>query len=323
MTSSARGDAERAALAPVSPPRALLGGTFMGLANLVPGISGGTMLLACGVYTQFIGAIADLTTLRFSKRAIATLAWIGVPAALAILIFAKPIKELVETETWIMFALFIGLTLGGVPVVLRMVTRRGLGFCLGTAVGVAVMAWIAWERYSQAATSGDGAGAVGPVLLGVAGALGASAMILPGISGAFLLIILGVYTTILGAIADFGAWGRGLVFGRAEGAANVELGSVLGVVVPVGVGVVIGMVGVSSLLKWALARHKDTTLGALFGLLLGSLLSLWPFQRPLAPGSRLFEAYAPTLGQVLIAAALIAVGFVVTTAIDRFGNRVR
>ena len=156
-------------------------------------------------------------------------------------------------------------------------------------------------------------------LLPVAGALGASAMILPGISGAFLFIILGVYRTILGAIGDM----KAAVLGSDSADAPVSIGSVLEVVAPVGIGVVVGMVGVSSLLKWALARHKDTTLGALFGLLIGSILSLWPFQRPVAPGSRFFETYAGDVTSYGIAAGLVVIGFVVTTAIDRFGNRVR
>ncbi|MCA8971945.1 MAG: DUF368 domain-containing protein [Planctomycetes bacterium] len=308
-----------APLGPVSPPRALLGGVLMGLANLVPGISGGTMLLASGVYTNFVGAIADLTTLKFSRRAISTLLWIGIPAAIAIVLFAKPIKELVETRTWIMFAVFVGLTLGGVPVVLRMVDRKAAGFWSGALMGCAVMVWIAYERYFQLEPGSASESRAGFVLLLVAGALGASAMILPGISGAFLFIILGVYRTILGAIGDM----KAAVLGSDSADAPVSIGSVLEVVAPVGIGVVVGMVGVSSLLKWALARHKDTTLGALFGLLIGSILSLWPFQRPVAPGSRFFETYAGDVTSYGIAAGLVVIGFVVTTAIDRFGNRVR
>ena len=106
------------------PPQLVLrggiGGTLMGLANLVPGISGGTMLLAAGVYPGFIGAIAEVTTLRFRLRSMVTLGSVGVAAALAILLFAGTVKSLVEENRWMMYSLFIGLTLGGVPLVWRM-----------------------------------------------------------------------------------------------------------------------------------------------------------------------------------------------------------
>lgn len=298
-------------------PRAMLGGVLMGLANLVPGISGGTMLLASGVYTQFIRAVAEITTFRFSARALRTLLLIAVPAMVAILALAGPVKGLVETRTWIMFALFIGLTLGGVPVVLRMVTRRSTGFYVATVVGIAIMSWLAYERYSSSSASEATAGASNFGLLTLAGIAGASAMILPGISGAFLFIILGVYRTILGAIDALSPGIKALVAGEGFEA----LSPVMTVVIPVGLGVVIGMVGVSSLIRWALLHHGNTTLGFLFGLLIGSVLSLWPFQRPIAPGSKLFETYGPELVPIFVAVVLVVAGYAITMAIDRYGNR--
>ena len=90
----------------------------MGLANLVPGISGGTMLLAAGVYPGFISAIAEVTTFRFRFRSLILLASVVGSAALAILLLAGSVKDLVVDHRWIMYSLFIGLTLGGVPLVL-------------------------------------------------------------------------------------------------------------------------------------------------------------------------------------------------------------
>ena len=102
-------------------PRGLLGGTLMGLANLVPGISGGTMLLAAGVYPGFISAIAELTTLRFRRRSLILLGTVGAAALFAIVALAGPVKDFVVGYRWIAYSLFIGLTLGGVPVVWALV----------------------------------------------------------------------------------------------------------------------------------------------------------------------------------------------------------
>ena len=119
-------------------PRGLLGGTLMGLANLVPGISGGTMLLAVGVYPSFINAIADLTVLRFRPRPLIVLATIGSAAILAIGFLAGPTRALVIEERPLMYSFFIGLTLGGLPLVWRLaqpVTRS-------VWIGAVVALWI-------------------------------------------------------------------------------------------------------------------------------------------------------------------------------------
>ncbi|MCP4038114.1 MAG: DUF368 domain-containing protein, partial [bacterium] len=100
--------------------RSAVGGVLMGLANLVPGISGGTMLLAAGVYPNFISAIAELTTLKFNKRSIILLGTIALAAALAILLLAGAMRSLVIEQRWIMYSIFIGLTLGGLPLVWRL-----------------------------------------------------------------------------------------------------------------------------------------------------------------------------------------------------------
>ena len=100
--------------------RGAIGGVLMGLANLVPGISGGTMLLAAGVYPLFIESIAQVTRLRFRLHALVALGTIGGSAAVAILLLAGVMKSLVVEQRWIMYSLFIGLTLGGVPLVWRL-----------------------------------------------------------------------------------------------------------------------------------------------------------------------------------------------------------
>ena len=100
--------------------RSALGGVLMGLANLVPGISGGTMLLAVGVYPRFIESVARLSRLRPDRVAVATVSVVVAAAMLAVVALAGPVKDLVVERRWVMYSLFIGLTLGGLPVVWRM-----------------------------------------------------------------------------------------------------------------------------------------------------------------------------------------------------------
>ena len=131
--------------------RSAAGGALMGLANLVPGISGGTMLLAAGIYPRFIGAIAEVTTLRFRIPSLVVLGGVTVAAGMAILLFAGGVKDLVVNYRWVMYSLFIGLTLGGVPVVYRLLGELDGNARLGGALGFISMAALALAQ-AQGAT---------------------------------------------------------------------------------------------------------------------------------------------------------------------------
>lgn len=319
---------------PMSPKwglRCLLGGALMGLANLVPGISGGTMLLAAGIYPRFIQALADLSGLRVRKNSLLVLGLVGIAAAAAILLGAGPVKDAVVEHRWAMYSLFIGLTLGGVPVLWQMARPATGPFWVGTVAGLLVMAGLAWLQV-YGATSG--ASREGIAMMFVAGVAGASAMILPGVSGGYLLLVLGVYVPVLSAVDAL-----------KEALKANDLASAtdpfLGVVLPVGIGVAIGILVISNLIKVVLERYEQPTLGLLMGLLVGAVFGLWPFQEGVAPkvgeifkgqvltaerlaelGPEKFptEFFAPTFSDVMMAVGLVGVGYMVTTLVAHVGG---
>ncbi len=241
----------------------------MGLANLVPGISGGTMLLAAGVYPRFINAIGEVTTLKFRKASLLLLGSVVVSALLAIVLFAGPVKDLVVHHRWIMYSLFIGLTLGGLPVVWRLIGGRpGADVWVAALCGFVAMSALAYFQMN----GGGGAERAGLLMMFFAGVAGASAMILPGVSGGYLLLVLGVYVPILSGVS--------LAKDAAKaGDFNALMDPALNVILPVGVGVVVGVVVVSNVLRLLLRRCEKPTLGVLLGLLLGAVVGLWPFQQ--------------------------------------------
>lgn len=314
--------------------RGVVGGTLMGLANLVPGISGGTMLLAAGVYPGFIAAIAELTTLRFRLRSLVLMAAIVGSAALGILLLAGTVKALVVDHRWVMYSLFIGLTLGGVPLIWRMARPITPAVHAAAAVAFALMCVMAFTG-----GGGDG-GDANALTLFLAGLAAASAMILPGVSGGYLLLLLGQYENILGLVDQLKL---GLL-GDAAAGTGFDLSVVLAtltLVVPLGLGVVAGVVGVSNALKWLLERFEKATLGALLGLLLGAIVGLWPFQVGIEPepGDVLkgrvvtlenrheFEPddwavrrFDPGAGQVTGALALVGLGLAATLTIGRLSG---
>lgn len=318
--------------------RSVIGGLFMGLANLVPGISGGTMLLAVGVYPHFIGGIAEVSTFTFRPKTLLTLGCIVGSALMAVLVFAGVMSELVVHQRWIMYSLFIGLTLGGVPLLWRMVTPADSTTVVTSIAGIAVMA-------SMAAIGPSGSGQAHvdvhayPTYF-LAGLAGASAMVLPGISGGYLLLILGQYITLLTAVA--------MVKDGLRGGDLDLILQAMHVLVPVGIGVMVGVVGVSNLIKMLLQKFERPTLGVLLGLLLGAVIGLWPFQhgvpptegstfrgdrvvlvdeqlmmersgRPIEPKDFDTATFTPTAVQAGGALLLIVLGFAMSTAVAHLG----
>jgi putative membrane protein len=311
-----------------------MGGTLMGLANLVPGISGGTMLLAAGIYPRFIGALADLSALRFKKSSFFVLGLVALAAAAAILLGAGPIKDAVVQHRWAMYSVFIGLTLGGVPVLWQMARPAQGAFWAGMTVGLVVMVALAWLQFRGATTT---ASREGLGMMFFAGVAGASAMILPGVSGGYLLLVLGVYVPVLSAIDSLK---EALRSGAPEAAAD----PVLQVVLPVGVGVGVGILVVSNVVRVVLEKYEQATLGVLMGLLVGAVFGLWPFQEgvppqvgevfkgqaltaerlaELTPDKYPTEMYAPTFSAMMMALGLVGLGYLVTTLVTRFGGAKR
>ena len=312
--------------------RGAVGGTLMGLANLVPGISGGTMLLAAGVYPRFVQAIAEVTTLKFRRESIVLLGSVVAAALVAIVLLAGTVKGFVVDHRWVAYSIFIGLTLGGVPVVWSLVKERGTALWAGAVAGFVAMAALA--LFQSGGTSSAGTSDAGFLMMFFAGVAGASAMILPGISGGYLLLVLGVYVAILTGIDD-------VKVALKAGSLSALMDPLLSVVLPVGLGVVIGVVLVSNLIRWLLAKYEMATLGVLLGLLVGAVVGLWPFQQAVAPkvGDTIKgrvvtaevlaeikpadypnEFFSPSGGQIGGALGLIVLGFAATMGVARLGR---
>ena len=311
--------------------RALIGGLLMGLANLVPGISGGTMLLAAGIYSEFIDAVSDISRLCWRRSSVLLVLLVGGAAFFGIALLAGPVRDLVLHHRWIMYCLFIGLTLGGIPALWRLARPASLTLWIGVFIGVSGMTALGIAQRSVATEGGVGGGFV-PLIL--AGAAGAASMILPGISGGYLLLVLGQYVHILTAIEH-----------AVDATLTADLGRladpIFGVFLPVGLGILIGVALISNLLRYFLERYRPVTLGILLGLLSGIAIGLWPFQHAIEPplGSTIHgdvvtpenlpridqsdwpvESFQPTRSQAVGGMLLTLSGAFVTFAISRLGD---
>jgi putative membrane protein len=244
-------------------------GFLMGSADVVPGVSGGTMALIAGIYERLINAIksADLKAiqailrLRF-KEVFERIHWFFLVVLLsgvfsAILFVTRVIKlpELMFTHPEPVYGLFFGLIVGSVWYVLRGIDRHHWTSILWVAFGTALGLWVVTLVPTDTPES--------TWFIFFSGSIAITAMILPGISGSFILLILRKYDFILGQ------------FGKLGGPETVDA---LMVLVPFGLGLVIGIMLFSRVLSWLLSRYYKATLYVLVGFMIGSLYVIWPFQ---------------------------------------------
>lgn len=269
----------------------LVRGALIGVAEVIPGVSGGTVALIVGIYETLIDAIAravlavrqlfGLGTGKPSSRASAAtfrgLPWrLLIPVAAGMLIAlvagAKFIEPLLEEHPVRMRALFFGLVLAGVFVPAHMVTRLSPGAWRprDLAIGAVAAAFVFW-------LTGLPPGNItqpGPLVIVASAAVAICALVLPGVSGSFLLLSIGMYETTIHAV-------------------NTRQ---YGYIALFGLGAVIGLASFVTVLRWLLVNRARITLVVISGLMAGSLRALWPWQSE----SRDLLAPSTDIGMVLV-----------------------
>lgn len=287
-------------------------GFCVGAADIVPGVSGGTVALILGIYPRLIAAIRafDLGLLRLAgggRLAQAArhvdapfLLCLGAGVAAALWFFTRVIElpALLERHPQPVYSVFFGLI--GMSLFLLLRSLPGLrpsdaAWVLGGALaGVALIFVAPMESPDNA------------WLLALGGGLAACAMLLPGVSGAFVLLILNQYGQVLGAV------------GRLD----------IGVLAPFALGVLLGLAIASRALAWCLHRFRRRTMLVMSGAVLGSLHALWPFRDagPAEPEARLLGARPPPAwperldGEVFTSIALAAIAALAVLALDRLAR---
>ncbi len=229
-------------------------GIFIGLADLVPGVSGGTIALLTGIYPRLIGALAKadlflpLSLFSADKRKyydVSFLLLIGLGVITGILGGVGLMHYLLQNFSPPLFAFFGGLILAalvtGVPRVLK---KSRFMFVLGLVAGIGFSFAVGVSLGFQ------------PVFIFLAGMLAACVMLLPGISGSFVLLLLGIYRPLIAAVAGFD-WMIIFVFAA---------------------GVLLGILSFSRILNVLIARYRANTMALMLGLMGGALPRLWPWQ---------------------------------------------
>lgn len=287
----------------------------MGAADAVPGVSGGTIAFISGIYEELINTISGvnlslITTLRkegfftFWKQLngnfiLALLSGI----IISFVSFMRLAKYLLENHPILIWSFFFGLIIASIYFVGKQITKWHLASLVGIMVGAVIAYFITTIPASSVNENS--------YFLFFAGALAICAMILPGISGSFILVILGAYKTLSDAIHDFDFKKLALFVG----------------------GAIIGLLSFSHVLKWLFKKYHNLTLALLTGFIIGSLNKVWPWKKVLtwrenSEGLQvpfLEESVSPFAfdgdNKIVLAISFMVIGFLTIFLLEKLGSK--
>lgn len=301
----------------------------MGAADVVPGVSGGTIAFISGIYEELIASIDNLSLKVFKiwKTQGFKTAWNSINGnfllalfsgiAISILSLAKLIKWLLHNEPILLWAFFFGLVLASILYIGKQIKSWSPKIFMAIILTSLLSYYITLAEPFASPES--------PYYLLFCGFIAIIAMILPGVSGAFILLILGVYETAINTINNLR---EGLFTGNMELFKDALINFVL-----LAIGAVIGLKVFSKVLNWMFKHHKNLTLAILTGFMIGSLNKIWPWKNALKTRinsegievSVLDESILPTSyvgdSQVVLAIVFMVIGFATILILETLGHK--
>jgi len=242
-----------------------LKGMAMGAADVVPGVSGGTIAFISGIYEELLNSISsfNFSLINVFKNEGFKFVWIKVNGnflvslfvgiLISVLSLAKLIESMLENHPIVIWSFFFGLVLASIIYIGKQITKWTKGSFLCLILGAILAFYITTLNPMVSANSS-------PWFLFLAGMIAICAMILPGISGSFILVLLGAYKPVLNALntKDF-----------------------VSIIIFL-VGAVLGLLSFSRMLKWLFSTYKNYTLATLTGFIIGSLNKIWPWKETIS-----------------------------------------
>ncbi|MDT0554665.1 DUF368 domain-containing protein [Patiriisocius hiemis] len=306
-------------------------GLAMGAADVVPGVSGGTIAFISGIYEELIETIhkLDFKLFKVWKREGLKIAWkqynlsflvaLFLGIAISILSLAKVITWLLENKPVLVWSFFFGLVIASILYVGKQITVWNIKVVIAIVLAAGIAYYITLAKPIGSPES--------IWFLFFAGFIAIIAMILPGISGAFILLLLGAYQPVIGALDDL-----------STGLSTMDWGIISQAVVKIGVfmlGAIVGLKAFSSVLNWLFKNHKNIILATLTGFMIGALNKIWPWKKvlefrvshdgdkvPFLEKSILPNAYEGE-PMVLTAILFMVIGFLTIFLLEKVANKTK
>lgn len=238
----------------------IIKGFFFGIANIIPGVSGGTIAITMGVYEDLISSISHIFTKW--KKSLKFLVPLGIGACIAILLMSKVISTCLDKFPFPTTLFFIGLILGGIPLITKKVKTKKVKplniLLFLMTFGIIMIMTFMQEGSNVVNISNPNIGMI--LILFLVGMVAAATMVIPGVSGSFVLMLLGFYKPIVATVSkltDFSLLGNNLV-----------------ILIPFGLGIVIGIVLVAKLIEYLFTKFEVSTYYAILGFIVASVIGL-------------------------------------------------
>lgn len=238
----------------------ILRGMGMGAADVVPGVSGGTIAFITGIYEELVFSIKSINAnaiKKLFKEGIASF-WktingnflLAVMTGILISVFslAKLLKILLDNHPELIWSFFFGLIIASAIYIAKQIPKWNAGVVISLIAGTAIAYWITVISPSETTTAWW--------FIFISGSIAICAMILPGISGSFILLLLGKYAFIIDAVSELK----------------------IKVIAVFAVGALVGIIAFSNILSWLLKKYHNITIALLAGFMIGSLNKVWPWK---------------------------------------------
>ncbi len=235
----------------------LINGMLIGISSIIPGMSGGTMSVILDIFDEMIGAISSLR--RNFKKSVIYLAPIGIGMVLGVLLLSGFLSGMLQSHPVEMQLFFIGVVAGSIPLVTHKALEEPFRrhSLLALIATLAVMLCIFFIRPDDSGAEIIRNPSVSQMIqLLLYAAFAAAAMVIPGVSGSFFLMLFGVYHSVLTAVSEWN----------------------FAVLIPVGIGMMIGILFCAKILDLLLQRHKQAMYFGILGCVVGSIPNIWPSQ---------------------------------------------
>lgn len=287
----------------------ILCGILMGIANIIPGVSGGTMAVSMGIYDRIIGSITNL--FKQFKKSVMTLLPYGIGMVVAIIGLSYFIETFFEKYPLQTGSLFVGLILGGVPILIKKVSKKPSterkskthGFdAISVVLFIIFFALIILLQIfgsDKKAKITLSVSVIQMVKLFIIGVIASATMVIPGVSGSMILLILGYYNpiieTINSTIKALSPWNFDTILHNVA------------ILAPFGIGVLVGIFAIAKIIEFLLSRYEKRTYFAILGLVLAS-----PFAIYMGIGVGVI-----TVASILVSVLTFAIGFLIAYYLGR------
>lgn len=287
-----------------------LKGIFVGIANIIPGVSGGTIAVVLRIFDEMIEAINNF--FKQPKKYFKFLFPLIIGAVFGILLFSKLLKFFLLKDSLATNLFFVGLVIGSVPLIYSQAKKREIKpyYYLISLISFAIVVLISLIKPNEASANINIDTAFILRIL-ISGIIASSAMVIPGISGSFVLVLLGLYNIILTSISDFldviKLALKGLFSGDISAILQIFKSDSFIILFAIGIGVILGIVLISKLIEILLKKAFSLTYFVILGLIFGSIFAI--FKDPMTYQS--YNGNIPIFSIILAIITLI-IGFFVS-----------